>query len=457
MRSIPLLKLTSLDLQKSFSEHLPVIKILVPALIILAAPAFAAGKKPVHSFSKAKFTDQFWSEGAATADFDRDGHIDIAYGPYWFAGPEFIRKSEYRPANKTFIRKRGDGSPETIPGFEGALGTNNAYSDCFLMFTHDFNRDRWPDILVIDTPGLAATWYENPGKKAGPWRSHVALAVVDNESPGFTDITGDGKPEIVCCSGGYIGFAEADWKKPEAPWTFRPVSPKGTYHKYTHGLGVGDVNGDGRPDLLEKDGWWEQPKKLREGELWIKHSHNFGQGGAQMFAYDVNGDGLNDVISSLEAHGYGVAWFEQIRSGGQTEFRQHLIIGREPKENRFGVAFSQPHALVLVDVDGDGLKDIVTGKRFWAHGAQGDPEPNAPAVLYWFQLQRGGERNVEFIPHLVDNDSGVGTQVTAARVSNKKNPDIIVGNKKGLFLFRHELKNIPLAEWNVAQPKPIYR
>jgi len=165
-----------------------------------------------------------------------------------------------------------------------------------------------------------------------------------------------------------------------------------------------------------------------------------------MLAYVINGDGLNDVITSLEAHGYGVAWFEPFRTNGQTGFHQHLCIGRELKGNRFGVAFSQPHAMEFVDVDGDGLKDIVTGKRFWAHGPQGDPEPNAPAVLYWFQLQRARSRNVEFVPHLVDNNSGVGTQVTVARVSNKRNPDNIVGNKKGLFLFRHETKNVTPTE-----------
>jgi len=159
-----------------------------------------------------------------------------------------------------------------------------------------------------------------------------------------------------------------------------------------------------------------------------------------MFAYDVNGDGLNDVITSLEAHGYGIAWFEQVRTNGQIDFRQHLIVGRDPTDNPYGVKFSQPHALELVDMDGDGVMDLVTGKRFWAHGREGDPEPNAPAVLYWFQLVRKGNGRVEFIPHLVDDNSGVGTQVTSARVSNKKFPDLIVGNKKGLFLFQHEAK-----------------
>jgi hypothetical protein len=107
------------------------------------------------------------------------------------------------------------------------------------------------------------------------------------------------------------------------------------------------------------------------------------------------------------------------------------------------VAFSQPHSLTLMDIDGDGLKDIVTGKRFWAHGKNGgDPDSNGQAVLYWFKLTRPEKGQAKFIPNLVDTDSGVGTEVTAGYVSNKKYPDIIVGNKKGVFLFEHQVEPV---------------
>ncbi len=54
---------------------------------------------------------------------------------------------------------------------------------------------------------------------------------------------------------------------------------------------------------------------------------------------------------------------------------------------------------------------------------------------------------------MIDNDSGVGTQVIAGRISNKKYPDVVVGNKKGVFVLEHETRSVRKAEWEKAQPK----
>ena len=139
-----------------------------------------------------------------------------------------------------------------------------------------------------------------------------------------------------------------------------------------------------------------------------------------MYAYDVNGDGLNDVITALAAHGFGLAWYEQYREGGEIKFREHIIMNKEPRENKYGVKFSELHAIDLVDMDGDGLKDIVTGKRFWSHGRTGDPDRNDAAVLYWFKLVRGADKTVDFVPYLIDDNSGVGTQVVARRHQRRR-------------------------------------
>jgi putative membrane-bound dehydrogenase-like protein len=419
---------------------------------LLPPPKPAAAHAMLDTFKKVKLSNYFWSEGASFGDFNRDGHMDIVSGPYWYEGPDFTKRHEYYPATKTFTHKKADGTDETIPGFEGALGDKNVYSDNFFAFIYDFNGDGWPDILIYGFPGEDASWFENPQGKDVPWQRHMIMEHLDNESPAFTDIDGDGKPEIVGNANGYFGYAKADWTDPAKPWTFHSISPKGNWGRFTHGLGVGDIIGNGKMDIIDASGWWEQPASLEGDPVWKHHAVNFG-GGAQFYVYDVNGDGWRDVIGSQEAHGYGLNWWEQVRSAdGEITFTKHQIMGKTPAQNRYGVHFSELHALDLVDIDGDGLKDIVVGKRFWAHGKEG-PEANAPAVLYWFQLVRHG-KDVDFVPHLIDDDSGVGTQVVAGDVSGKGMPDIIVGNKKGTFVFLHEKKSVTPEEWQAAQPKP---
>src|SRR5690242_3941766 len=184
-------------------------RIVLFVLLVASVPGLASAKDLLHTFKKVQLTDQFWAEGATFGDFNHDGKIDVASGPFWYEGPDFKQRHEYAPATTSFKRKRSDGTEEIIPGFEGGLGTNNAYSECFLMFAYDLNDDGWADILVYGFPGKGAAWYENPKGREGHWQRHVILEVLDDESPGFMDVNGDGKPEIVCCSGGYIGYAQA--------------------------------------------------------------------------------------------------------------------------------------------------------------------------------------------------------------------------------------------------------
>jgi hypothetical protein len=386
-----------------------------------------ADQGPVK-WKKLHLTQEFWAEGACVADVNRDGHTDILCGPFWYEGPSFGTRHEIYPAQAEFSMLQPDGSQKTIRGFKGFVSGQNGYSDNFLSFSWDVNGDGWMDYIVVGHPGQATFWYENSQGMPGPWRRHLALANTDNESPAWIDVTGDGVPELVCMNKGSLGFASVDPAHPTQPWKWHAVARNDAWQWNTHGLGYGDVNGDGRMDLLTAHNWWEQPVDSQGGSLWKKHNAIFNNGGSHMFAYDVNGDGWNDVITAWEGHGYGLYWYEQTRD---KTWQRHVIMANPPEPGK--VKFSQPHALDLADINGDGLKDIITGKRIWAHGPDGDVDPNGPAVLYWFELKRGAD-GPKFVPHLIDHDSGVGTQVLATDVDQDGRLDVVVGNKKGLFI-----------------------
>ncbi len=390
--------------------------VIALGVMFLAGPDRAAGQT---EFQKLHLEPAFFCEGANVADINRDGYLDIVSGPYWYAGPDFQKRQAIH---------------------EPTRYDPHGYSENFLTYTADFNADGWVDILYVPWPGKDAFWFQNPGANLEqlerPWVSYRALTDVGNESPAWVDLNGDQRPELVFNIQGQLGYATWDPAQPDQMWAFHPISDRRDYYqRYTHGLGVGDLSGDGRLDVLESAGWWEQPESLKTCP-WTWHAYPFAEAGAQLLVGDLNGDGRNDVATSWHCHNYGLVWHEQIRGAdGQIAFRQHTILSPTPDANSADFRLSQMHALAWGDVNQDGRLDIVTGKRFWAHGPNGDAEPSAPAVLVWLENQKTAEGQIAFTPRLIDNDSGVGTQVVATDVNRDQVPDIVVGNKKGTFLF----------------------
>ncbi|QDT02073.1 FG-GAP repeat protein [Rubripirellula lacrimiformis] len=407
------------------------------ACCVIASASAHADQYVNHSFNRQQLTSTYFSEGANVGDVNGDGAADVVYGPYWFAGPDHKTKHEiYKPV------------PQDM----------NRYADNFFSWVDDFNGDGWNDVFVVGFPSTPAYVYENPGKDGfdSHWKKHQVFDWVSNESPQLVDMFGDERPELVCTRDGFFGFATIDPKDPFGTWDFHPVSEQIAAKQFGHGLGIGDVNGDGRSDIIHSNGWYEQPAVDADTTRWRSHSVKLtaGSGGAEIYAYDVDGDGDNDIITSDSAHDFGLGWYEQTSDGNDISFKRHDIMGSHVSENKYGVLFSELHSVALADIDGDGLKDIVTGKTYWSHHKQ-SPMWDAGAVVYWFKLVRGDD-GVDWVPYQADGESGIGRQISIADVNADGLPDIVVGGMKGGHVLKHQVDTVTKQQWQAAQPK-VYR
>ena len=355
------------------------------------------------SFKKHVISNRFVSEGVAIGDVNHDGKTDILAGNYWYEAPEW--------------------KPHLLHA--DTLNPVPQYSTSFLNYAIDVNNDGWIDLIRFDQPGSVCMWYENPKNKNSLWKGHMILTSAGIESPAFVDVDKDGRNDIIC----------NDTLKKQVVWLKSPVAKNDTTwqrfiisrdsvratNRYTHGLGWGDIDKDGKNDVIIKSGWWQSPADVKQ-EDWQFHSADLGEDCANMYVLDVDQDGDEDVISS-SAHNYGLWWHEQKQDAqGNTIWQTHEI----------SKLFSQSHALMLKDINSDGYPDLITGKRYRAHN-DGDPGAFDAAVLYWFEFIPG--KNPRWVPHLIDDNSGIGLSFVVEDINNDKLPDIIISNKKGVFFF----------------------
>jgi hypothetical protein len=385
-------------------------------------PKFEPAEQVSSRFRMQRISDFYYAWCAAAADINHDGVMDVIAGPFYYLGPGYTVRREFT-SSQTY-------------------NPSNEYASGMINFAYDFTGDGWPDILM--TASRPIWMYVNPRGQSRRWDKYLVVPKITTEIVLLKDVDGDGKPELVYGGDGIVAYAKPDPANPTAPWIVHPISDRSNPPNI-HGLGVGDINGDGRMDVLQPAGWWEQPPKGSTQQAWTFHPENFGGGGAEMGVYDVNGDGLNDVVTALQAHGFGLAWFEQKRAqDGKISFVRHAIMGDFSGPSAGDVTFTEPHGVTFADIDGDGIPDMIVGKRYWSHEeSYTDPDPYGPAVLYWYRTVRdknapGGAR---FVPELIHNRSGVGSHLAAVDLNGDGAVDIITSTDRGTFIF-----------WNTPPP-----
>ena len=378
------------------------------------------------NFRKQQLSDFYYSHSSAAADFNHDGVLDIVSGPYIYYGPDYTKTREIYLA-------------ETVnPSTKFA-------NDAWMQFAADFTGDGWPDVITVSYGGEngGIFLYVNPKGEERRWDKFKVDSNVQSEIAVLRDVDGDGKPEVVYMGDGYVRYAKPDPANPTGEWVVHNVSEKG--YGTAHGIGVGDINGDGRMDIVNAFGWWEQPPAGSTQETWTYHPEAFGRygrgimGGSVMAVYDVNGDGLNDVVTVLNPHGWGMAWFEQKRDAqGQISFVKHMIMDDFSTKNAGDVAFSEPHGTTFADVDGDGVPDFIVGKRYWSHlDTYLDPDPYGQPVLYVYRTVRNPKApgGAEFVPELIDNHSGSGSDLLAVDLNKDGAMDIVTATRFGTFIY----------------------
>ncbi len=366
-------------------------------------PAVAPASQPSRvRFEKVVINAASDFEAACAADVNGDGKLDIVSGDTWYEAPNWT-PHKFREI-----------------GVWGRDVNTSGYRADFADIPVDVNGDGRVDIISSDYASGEIFWHENPGAKGGLWPRHLIARPGSAETTVLAPILGKRTVCLLPNCADKVVWYELRKRGPQPEWVEHVVGKEGA----AHGIGWGDVNRDGKIDIVTPHGWYENVDARHD--RWIWHPDwecDPGDVGIGMLVLDVDGDGRNDIVFG-SGHHYGLYWLRQMPPGSAKRWVQHPI----------DTSWSQVHTLMLADLTGDRQPVILTGKRYKAHDH--DPGAAEPLGLYYYRYDR---RKSRWEKYVIDQGTTVGTglQLTAVDLFGTGRLDILAPGKSGLYLFRN--------------------